>query len=87
MKWMLTGLVLLPSKSILFHRCRSTLLRKFYIFFDQKRFVAGMEKFHWDTSQIDLSLLGSKKLHGDIPYEWEIPFAEVELGQKLGEGE
>jgi serine/threonine protein kinase len=75
---MILGTITMPETNRIYHDM--DLNRSGTITFDE--FVAGLEKYRWDTSNFSFS----KKTSTANQYEWEIPFSEIKIEKKLGEG-
>ena len=49
---------------------------------NNNRFLQAVLRYQWDSSL----LVSSEKKVKEQTYEWEIPYEELEIGEKLGEG-
>jgi len=46
---------------------------------DLEEFIEAVVLYHWDLKKLEKRIT-------DLPFEWEIPYEELTLGKKLGEG-
>jgi hypothetical protein len=67
-----------PECNAIYHQLDTN--RSGLITFDE--FAAGLKKFQWDINQIKKENSQRKKTQ----FEWEIPYSEIQVGSKLGEG-